>query len=198
MEGLSLLLKNFIGEGILTGIKVSRLYKILHLLFVDDVLIMTRATLQEWWEIDKIICLFCKASGLMVNQSKTIVHYAGLTDIELAPFKSVLPYTFSELSSGFKYLGYYLKTGAQKAEDWDWLVARITKKIGIWCNRWLSLGGRYILIKTVLEGQSIYWMSMETIPRSVLSKIRKLMFHFLWNGHKDTQHIPPVQMGYTL
>jgi len=97
-----LLLKNSIGEGIVTGIKVSRLYKILHLLFVDDVLIMTRTTLQEWWEIDKIICLFCKASGLMVNQTKTIVHYAGLTDIELVPFKNILPYTFSELSSGFK------------------------------------------------------------------------------------------------
>ena len=104
MEGLSLLLKNFIGEGILTGIKVSRLYKILHLLFVDDVLIMTRATLQEWWEIDKINYLFCKASRLIVNQSKTMVHYAGLTDIELAPFKNILPNTFSDLSSGFKYL----------------------------------------------------------------------------------------------
>jgi hypothetical protein len=66
---------------------------------VDDVLIMTKANLQEWREIDKIISLFCKASGLMVNQSKTIVHYEGLSDVELAPFKNFLPYTFSDLSS---------------------------------------------------------------------------------------------------
>jgi hypothetical protein len=24
--------------------------------------------------------------------------------------------------------------------------------------------------------------------RSVLCKIRKMMFHFLWNGHNDSQH----------
>jgi hypothetical protein len=49
------------------------------------------------------------------------------------------------------------------------------------------MGGRYILVKTVLEGQPVYWMSMEAIPRSVINKIRKLMFHFLWNGQSDTQ-----------
>jgi hypothetical protein len=41
MEGLSLLLKLGQSQGNLTGVKVSRLIKILHLLFVDDVLILT-------------------------------------------------------------------------------------------------------------------------------------------------------------
>jgi hypothetical protein len=55
MEGLSLLLKKGQAEGKLTGVKVSRLIKILNLFFVDDVLIMTRASLQEWKEIDNIL-----------------------------------------------------------------------------------------------------------------------------------------------
>jgi hypothetical protein len=75
-----------------------------------------------------------------------------------------------------------------RADDWNWLLAKMEKNIGLWCNRWLSLGGRYILLKSVLESQPIYWMSMETIPRSVLNKIQKLMFNFLWSGHKETQH----------
>jgi hypothetical protein len=41
MEGLSMLLKLGQAEGKITGIKVTRTIKILHLLFVDDVLIMT-------------------------------------------------------------------------------------------------------------------------------------------------------------
>jgi hypothetical protein len=44
-------------------------------------------------------------------------------------------------------------------------------------------------VKIVLEGQPVYWMSMEAIPRSVLNQIRKLMFKFLWNGSKDSQKI---------
>jgi hypothetical protein len=64
MEGLSLLLKKGQSEGKLTGVKVSRLVRIIHLLFVDDVLIMTKASLQEWQEIDKILKIFCRALGL--------------------------------------------------------------------------------------------------------------------------------------
>jgi hypothetical protein len=43
MEGLSSLLKSSIHEGKISGIKVSRLQKIIHLLFVNDVLIMAKA-----------------------------------------------------------------------------------------------------------------------------------------------------------
>jgi hypothetical protein len=62
--------------------------------------------------------------------------------------------------------------------DWDWLIAKLLKKVGLWCNRWLSLGGRYILVKVVLEAQPVFWMSLEALPLSVLSRIRKVMFHF--------------------
>jgi hypothetical protein len=47
MEGLSLSLRKGQAERNLTGIKVSRLIKILHILFVDDVLIMSKASLDE-------------------------------------------------------------------------------------------------------------------------------------------------------
>jgi hypothetical protein len=47
MEGLSIFLQKGKEEGKLTGVKVAIIVKILHLLFVDDVLIMTRANVQE-------------------------------------------------------------------------------------------------------------------------------------------------------
>jgi hypothetical protein len=94
MESLSLLLKSSQSEGSLTGIKVARLTKILHLFFVDDVLLMTNASLQEWQEIKHIIHLFCSASGLKVNLDKSTVHFSGLEEAELPPSSS-----FSRLSS---------------------------------------------------------------------------------------------------
>jgi hypothetical protein len=71
MEGLSILLKIVQSQGNLTGVKVSRLIKILHLLFVDDVLIMTDDSIHEWREIKKILQVFCRASGLQINWSKS-------------------------------------------------------------------------------------------------------------------------------
>jgi hypothetical protein len=94
MEGLSLLLKESQNAGILTGISVSRSIKILHILFVDDVVILTKATMQEWWEIDKILKFFCLTSGLQINIVKSTFHHAGLTELDLNVFKVVFPFKF--------------------------------------------------------------------------------------------------------
>ena len=51
MEGLNLMLKRSISEGKIAGIKVSKVIKIVHLLFVDDVLLMTRESPSERREI---------------------------------------------------------------------------------------------------------------------------------------------------
>lgn len=52
--------------------------KILHLLFVDDVIIMTNAKLAEWTEIQKILSIFYKATGLRINVQKSSFHHSGV------------------------------------------------------------------------------------------------------------------------
>jgi hypothetical protein len=73
--------------------------------------------------------------------------------------------------------------------DWDWLISKVEKKIGHWCNRWLSIGGRYTLIKAALEGQPVYWMALAAIPIPVLNKLRKIIYNFLWSGNKDQRKL---------
>jgi hypothetical protein len=185
MEGLSILLKKSQSEGTLTGIKVSRLTKILHLLFVDDVIIMTNSKLSEWLEIRKILNLFCRASGLSINSQKSTFHHFGIQPDSLAELKELFRYEFKDLTRGFKYLGVFLKLDNYKAADWTWLIEKIERRISHWCNRLLSLGGRYILIKSVLESIPIYWLSIAHLPLSVLSNLRQLSFSFLWAGNKN-------------
>jgi hypothetical protein len=48
MEGLSLLLKKARESGQISGIKVSTFIKIVHILFVDDVFIVNRGSIEEW------------------------------------------------------------------------------------------------------------------------------------------------------
>ena len=117
LEGLSLLLKDDKAAGDIKRIRVSRLIKIIHILFVDDILIMTNASINEWIEIEGIINFFCKASGLKVNVQKSISLYVGLSEFELAMFQNVLPYNFSLLSTRFRYMGFYLSTGPKKSTD---------------------------------------------------------------------------------
>ena len=93
---------------------------------------------------------------MCINNSKTTIHYGGLEEAKLIPFKEFLPFSFIELMLGFKYLGYHLKLAASKTKDWIWLVSKLEKKIGLWLNKWLSLGGCYVLVKTVLESQTVF------------------------------------------
>jgi hypothetical protein len=191
MEALSLLLKTTQSEGKISGLKVSRTIKILHLLFVDDILIMTKGTLQEWIEIKEILNIFCSATGLTINWNKSSFHFANIPCSSLDQIKGIFPYTFLPLSSGLNYLGYHLKPDSYKPSDWNWLLIKVEKRIGHWSTRWLSLGGRFTLLKVVLEGQAVYWMALAAIPASVLTKLCKMMFNFLWSGCLDhtRQHL---------
>jgi hypothetical protein len=127
MEGLSLSFKKSLSEGKLTCIKVSRLIKILHLLFVDDIIIMSKASLAEWQEIHRILGVFCRASGLVINTQKSTCLHFGLAEDTLELFKSTFQYRFVSLMEGFKYLGYLLKFDRYKADDWYWLTEKFEK-----------------------------------------------------------------------
>jgi ribonuclease HI len=186
MEGLSLLLTKNVSEQQISGIKVSNFINLVHLIFVDDVLLMSKASPSEWIVILELLQIFCSASGLSINFTKSTAHYWGLTRNELCSFKESLPFTFVDLSQGFKYLGYVLKPGAKNSDDWCWLVAKFERKISFWCNKWLSIGGRFILVNSVLHSISVFWMSLEKLPSSILNLLRRLSFNFLWNGQKDT------------
>jgi hypothetical protein len=44
------------------------------------------------------------------------------------------------------------------------------------------------LLKSVLESQPVYWMSLAAIPFTVLNNLRKIMFNFLWKGNNESNH----------
>jgi hypothetical protein len=130
MEALSILLSRSCTEHQISGIKVSNLIKIVHLMFVDDVLLLSKADPEEWQIILEVIQRFSSVSGLSINLSKSSVHYWGLTDSELITLKDSIPLTFKNLSEGFVYLGFRMKMGSTSLGDWSWLVATFERKIG--------------------------------------------------------------------
>jgi hypothetical protein len=184
MEGLSLAIKKSQEEGLVSGIKVTRLIRILHLLFVDDILIMTKASVTEWMEIQNLLAIFCSATGLLINAHKTSFYQFGVQQQVLDSLKEIFHYSINNLTDGFKYLGYILKADRFKVEDWNWLISKYENRISHWCNRWLTLGGRLVLVKAVLESQPVYWLALENIPSSVLHRIRQVVFNFLWDGKR--------------
>lgn len=125
---------------------------------------------------------FCRATSLQINWSKSSFHYSNLFDQTLFQLHLLFPHTFTNMSESFNYFGYFMKANSCRIVDWNWLLEKVKKWIGNWCNRWLSLDGRYTLLKSSMEGQPVYWMALAALLLTVLHKLRKLSFNFLWSG----------------
>jgi hypothetical protein len=156
---------------------------------------MTRAQITKWREIDSLLSIFCKASGLVINPLKSSFHFSGLQEGELTCFKALFPYNFVELNEGFWYLGFFLKPTNYRVVDWSWLIEKFEKRMGLWCHRWLSLGERFVLVKAVLESLFVYWLAVAIIPLTVLNRIRQLDVQILVVGHWGKGPLTSLQVG---
>ena len=95
------------------------------------------------------------------------------------------------ITNGFKYLGYFLKPLGYKVNDWLWLIQKYERRINHWSHKCLSLGGRLVLVQVVLSSLPVYWLALALIPASVLDRLRRLTFAFLWgsSGVNNKYHL---------
>ena len=96
----------------------------------------------------------------------------------------MFPMEFRPLNKGLKYLGFFLKENNYRKADWFSLLKKVESKIKLWTHRWLSLGGRLVLVKSFLESIHVYRLSLAHVPKSILEGIRKYCAGFLWQGKK--------------
>ena len=64
------------------------------------------------------------------------------------------------------------------------MLARIENRLKLWCNKWISNGGRLVLINSIIEAIPIYRITLTFVPSSILQGLRILCKTFLW-GVKD-------------
>jgi len=78
-----------------------------------------------------------------------------------------------------------LKLLGYRVNDWLWIIQRFEKRISHWTYKYISLGGRLILIQSVLSSIHVYWMGLAPLPASILQKLRRIMFNFLWGSSNN-------------
>ena len=152
---------------------------------MDDVILFGFDSLEEWKAFKDILDTFCEASGMSININKSSFLHNNLDEDTLRILAGHFPYKFDSLSNGFVYLGCYLKPSGYLIKDWYWLVSKFEKRVDHWTNRMLSLGGRLVLIRSVLSSIPVYWLSLFPISVSILEKLRKIIFSFLWGSSSN-------------
>jgi hypothetical protein len=89
-----------------------------HLLFVDDIMIFGQGSSKEMKSIKKILDIYCKATVMEVNMTKSLMLFNVLEEEVKMQVLNLFPMNYVELDQGVKYLGFKLKPNDYKYVDW--------------------------------------------------------------------------------
>jgi hypothetical protein len=179
-------LKKVFEEGKFHGIKVATETIITHLFFVDNVLVLGIGKFEDWMDFQSILTNLFLSFGMDVNYHKLCFLAQNIDSILKQRMHEAFNIQFVSIDEGMKYLGFYIKPNNYRVADWKWLIQKVEKRIGNWTFCWISLGGKLILTKYVLQSLHVYWLSLVKIPSSILHRIQQLITNFIWRGARKS------------
>ena len=94
--------------------------------------------------------------GMHIIVEKSILSENAITEAIKERIWVETPYILKPMDEVFKYLGFVLKPNAYCFKDWMWLYKKIENRIGCWTFKFLSRGGRLVLLKVVLQSILVY------------------------------------------
>lgn len=182
MDGMSRLINKALMNAEIEGLWVSTHSTITHQLFVDDVMIYGNPSPADWHVLKLILDLFCRVSSMVINSAKSILLKYNIDESTLAEISLYFPFTVRDFEEGNRFLGYWIKPNNYRTVDWHWLLHKFDRRIHLWSWKWISIGGRVALAKSVLQNLAVFWISLCKIPKTILTTIRRKISNFIWSG----------------
>jgi hypothetical protein len=164
-EGLSSCLLHAEEIGGIEGIKVCRnAPSVSHLLFADDSLILLKADLNNAISLKQVLDTYCANSGQLISVAKSSIFFSPNTTVEVREdMCNILDINTEALSD--KYLGLPALVGADRSDCFMHFVERVLQRLKGWMEKLLSIGGKEILLKAVIQSIPVYAMSVFLLPK---------------------------------
>ncbi|XP_059277935.1 uncharacterized protein LOC132032181 [Lycium ferocissimum] len=141
---------------------------ITHLAFADDMILFASGKPSDIRKVMKILTVYEDVSGQQVNKLKSCVAMAPKASVELIHRTRHLT-GLHRKDWPIKCLGCPLFVGRMKIIYFSEMVHNITKRIHTWHARFLSKGGKIVLIKHVLLAMPVHLLAAMKPPKAPLS-----------------------------
>ncbi|GJU62549.1 reverse transcriptase domain-containing protein [Tanacetum coccineum] len=188
VEALNVILIEAKNKNKFHGIEVGKdKTYISHLQFADDALIMGEWSLTNAKNLSRILTCFHLASGLKVNFNKSKLFGVGVTPLEVNSIALSIGCQPSQFPC--IYLGLPIGANMSRCANWSPLIDRFLKRLSRWKSKTLSFGGRLTLIKSVLGGLGVYYLSTFKAPKKIIDKLESIRRNFFWGGSLVTKNI---------
>lgn len=188
VQGLSCMLQRSCGLGLIEGLNFGNTGPALsHLQFADDTLIFSSASLSSLQNIKRILLCFELLSGLKVNFYKSSIIGVGIEDHVCCYSAQILRCKQEQLP--ITYLGLPIGANMNRISMWKPIIRNISCRLAAWKGRFLSIGGRLCLLKSVLSNLPIYYLSLFLMPATVATAIERKFRAFLWSGKEESKKL---------
>ncbi|KAJ4811749.1 RNA-directed DNA polymerase (reverse transcriptase)-related family protein [Rhynchospora pubera] len=192
MEMLTRLMGQLQVEGRLSGVKLARTSPaITHLIYADDLVVLGNTEKNELQNIIDAFSLFGHASGLEMNPAKSKVWFSKSCQQEHIHM-TLNALQVDPAGESEKYLGALLVDGRSAKKTGQMLLERMQAKLTGWKMNMLSHAGRLVLIKSVLMSLPVYYMTIESIPKTIIQAMNSLMAKFFWGKTGQARYMALV------
>lgn len=162
---------------LIQGLKFRKELTISHLLFVDDSLVFTKASIDSCKNLKAIFYYYAAASGQLFNFEKSSLMFSGrILGDKIEAIKNI--FKLNVVSRHEKYMGLPSTVGRKKTSFFNEVKLKVVSKIANWQHRFFSSGGKEILIKVVAQAIPSYAMSVFKLPLGLCDDIQKAMAKF--------------------
>ena len=184
-EGLSSLIRDAEDRGTISGTRICRgAPAISLLLFVDDCFHFFRADESEAQVMKDILVTYETASGQAISLPKSEIFCSrNVSDPLRTNLASILGVQVVLRTD--KYMGLPSMIGRNRNSTFAFIKDRVWQKINSWSSKCLSIAGREVMIKSVLQAIPSYVMSIFQLPAALINTIEKMINSFWW-GHEHT------------
>jgi len=190
-EGLNVMMKSVVDNNLYTGygVGLSNSVVVSHLQFADDMLLLGEKSWANVRALRAVLNLFADMFGLKVNFHKTLLVGINIGDSWLTEATSILNCKVDKIP--FMYLGLSIGGDPQRLDFWEHVVSSIKSRLAGWQSRFLSFGGRLVILKFVLTSLLVYALSFFKAPSGIISPIESIFLkkNKNWGGSVDNRKI---------
>jgi hypothetical protein len=151
--------------------------------YADDTILFMEHELEKAQNLKLILSAFEQLSGLKINFHKSELFCFGEAKYEVTAYANL-----SGCGQGqfpMRYLGIPIHYRRLTLAEWKLVEERLQKCLSSWKGKFLSLGGRLILINSVLSNMVLHMISFFLLPKGVLHKLDYYRSRFFWQGDSE-------------
>ncbi|XP_060198361.1 uncharacterized protein LOC132627183 [Lycium barbarum] len=158
--------------------------KVNHLAFADDIILFSSGCRKSLMLLMETLQTYEEVSGRLINKHKSSVSLASNEEQRAINMVELITRMVHK-NFPIKYLGCPLFNGRKNAAVFSEMMNRVLSKINGWHTRFLSSGGKAVLIRHVLLALPIHMLAAVHPPKSVMNQMEKMLKKIFWGGSEE-------------